>query len=412
MAVVKKDSASSSVVKPPKKRRSETTQNKIYRLIGEVDRPMLIVIIALVCIGSVMVFSASYAVADSRFGDSYYFARSQILWVLIAFSFMTYFTHSRFFDYRLFKNIAYFFYVVVLGLNYMVPYFGVTVSGATRWFVIFGVQFQPSELLKFALVLALSTYISNNASKMNDFKNGVFPLLLLAAPAALATFLQNHLSATIIMLLLTFTMLWLSGVKRSYFGVVIGSGGLLALVVFATGLGRWLIEKFVPHALIRLQVWENPFAYMSYESGGKGWQPAQSLYAISSGGFWGLGLGQSNQKHGYLPEPQNDYIFAILCEELGFFGVVCVITLFGVLAYRGYCISKNAPNRFCSLLTMGITSQVIIQVMLNLAVVSNTLPSTGISLPFFSYGGTSLLILLIEMGVVLSISRFSYIEQG
>jgi cell division protein FtsW len=125
-----------------------------------------------------------------------------------------------------------------------------------------------------------------------------------------------------------------------------------------------------------------------------------------------LGLGQSNQKHGYLPEPQNDYIFAILSEELGFFGVVCVIALFGVLAYRGYHISKNSPNRFCSLLSMGITAQIVIQVLLNLAVVTNTFPSTGISLPFFSYGGTSLLILLAEMGIVLSISRFSFVERG
>ena len=151
---------------------------------------------------------------------------------------------------------------------------------------------------------------------------------------------------------------------------------------------------------------------MSYDTGGKGWQPAQSLYAISSGGFWGLGLGRSNQKHGFLPEPQNDYIFAILCEELGFFGVICVIALFAVFAWRGYYIAKNAPNRFCSALTLGIVSQVVIQVILNLAVVTNTIPSTGISLPFFSYGGTSLMILLAEMGIVLSISRYSYIEQG
>ena len=400
----------SHATKTSQKKKMVVSQNRIYRLIGEVDRPLLIVVIALVCIGSVMIFSASYAVAESRFNDSYDFARSQIRWVVVGIVSMA--LVARILDYRVLKRFAYIIYVGVLGLNFLVPFFGVTVSGATRWFVIFGVQFQPSELLKFSLVLAMATYISNNTDRIQNFRTGVIPMVFLAAPAALATLLQNHLSATIIMVLLAFVMIWLSGTKKFYFGVILGGGGVAAFGLYVTGLGMKIIEKFVPHALTRLQIWENPFAYMSYESGGKGWQPAQSLFAISSGGFWGLGLGQSNQKHGYLPEPQNDYIFAILCEELGFFGVVCVIALFGVLAYRGYHVSANSPNRFCSLLTMGITTQIVIQVMLNLAVVTNTFPSTGISLPFFSYGGTSLLILLMEIGIVLSISRFSYVEQG
>lgn len=392
---------------PKKKRAVRVNQNRIYRLIGEVDRPLLIVVIALVCIGSVMIFSASYAVAESRFGDSYYFARSQVGFAVFGIVVMA--LVARLLDYRVLKRFAYIFYVFALGLNYLVPFFGENVKGATRWFVIFGIQFQPSELLKFGLVLACATYISNHHSEMKTLR-GAMPMLLLAIPAAGATLMQSHLSATIIILLLTLVMLWLSGLNGVYFGVVLGSG--LTLGAFVLTIGRGILEKLVPHAITRLQIWEDPFSYMSYESGGKGWQPAQSLYAISSGGFWGLGLGQSNQKHGYLPEPQNDYIFAILAEELGFFGVICVIALFGVLAYRGYHVSKNAPNRFSSLVSMGITAQIVIQVLLNLAVVTNTFPSTGISLPFFSYGGTSLIILLAEMGVVLSISRYSFIEQG
>ena len=391
-----------------KKTAVRVNQNRIYRLIGEVDRPLLIVIIALVCIGSVMIFSSSYAYAETKFDDSYYFARSQIGFALAGILIMAFI--ARVLDYRVLKSFAYIFYAIALGLNYLVPFFGQTVKGATRWFVIFGVQFQPSELLKFGLVLACATYISNHSNEMKSLKKGALPILLLTAPAALATLLQSHLSATIIICLLMVVMLWLSGLKGVYFGFVMGGG--LTLGAFLLTLGRGIIEKLVPHALVRLQVWENPFEYMSVESGGKGWQPAQSLYAISSGGFWGLGLGQSNQKHGYLPEPQNDYIFAILCEELGFFGVVCVLSLFAILAYRGYHVSKNAPNRFSSLLAMGITAQIVIQVLLNLAVVTNTFPSTGISLPFFSYGGTSLIILLAEMGIVLSISRYSFIEQG
>ena len=142
------------------------------------------------------------------------------------------------------------------------------------------------------------------------------------------------------------------------------------------------------------------------------WQPAQSLFAISSGGFWGLGIGKSNQKHGFLPEPQNDYVFAILCEELGFFGAVGVILLFFAFAYRGFRIASRCPNRFCSLVVMGLTLKVSIQAMLNIAVVSNVLPSTGISLPFFSYGGTALIMLMGEMGIILSMSRYSYMERG
>ena len=390
------------------KRSVSVNPNRIYRLIGEVDRPMLIVIIALVCIGSVMIFSASYAVADTRFGDSYYFARSQVRWVIIAMAAMAHV--ARFLDYRVLKRFSYIIYAVALGLNYLMSFFGETKNGATRWFVILGVQFQPSEVLKFALVLACATYISNHASEMKTLKGGALPLLLLTLPAAGATLMQSHLSATIIILLLMIIMMWLSGLKGFYFGAVLGAGSVVG--AFFLTVGRGILAKIVPHAITRLDIWEDPFKYMSFESGGAGWQPAQSLYAISSGGFWGLGLGQSNQKHGYLPEPQNDYIFAILSEELGFFGVICVIALFGVLAYRGYHISKNSPNRFCSLLSMGITAQVIVQVLLNLAVVTNTFPSTGISLPFFSYGGTSLIILLAEMGIVLSVSRYSFIEQG
>ena len=235
-------------------------------------------------------------------------------------------------------------------------------------------------------------------------------MMLLLAPACLATLLQSHMSATIILFVLAIIMLWLSGIKSFYFGFVLGAVG--ALGTFFLTIGKKWLFALVPQVETRMKIWEDPFAYMSYASGGEGWQPAQSLYAISSGGFWGLGLGQSNQKHGYLTEPYNDYIFAILAEELGFFGVVAVIALFGILVYRGYRISHKSTNRVCSLLAMGITSQIVVQVIFNLAVVTNTMPSTGISLPFFSYGGTSLVILLAQMGIVLSISRYSLVEQG
>jgi cell division protein FtsW len=183
--------------------------------------------------------------------------------------------------------------------------------------------------------------------------------------------------------------------------------GVLLFTVF-----RGVLLELVPQVFTRLEVWENPFAYMSPSTGGKGYQPAQSLYAIASGGFWGLGLGQSNQKHGYLPEPYNDYIFAIICEEMGFFGAVLIIGLFAAFAWRGFYIATHSQDKFSSLLVMGIIAHVIIQVILNICVVTNTIPSTGISLPFFSYGGTSLIILLCEMGLVLAVSRYSYTEKA
>ena len=396
-----------SVAVTEKKQRVRVNQNRIYRLIGEIDRPMLIIIIALVCIGSVMIFSASYAVGESRFGDSYYFARSQVRWVAIGIAVMA--LISKMLDYRVLKRFAYIIYAGVLFLNYLVPFFGETNKGATRWFVIFGVEFQPSELLKFALVLACATYISNHASEMKTLRKGALPLLLLTLPAAGATLLQSHLSATIIILLLMVVMMWLSGLKAVYFGVVIG--GALTAVTFFLTVGRSILEKFlswiVPHAITRLNIWDDPFKYMSFESGGAGWQPAQSLYAISSGGFWGLGLGQSNQKHGYLPEPQNDYIFAILAEELGFFGAVLVVALFVIFMWRGFKIAAKAPDKFSSLVVYGLVIKVILQVILNIGVVTNSMPNTGVSLPFFSSGGTFLAMQIFEMGIVLAISRYS-----
>ena len=198
---------------PRKKERF--TQNKIYRLIGEVDRPFLIVVIALVCLGSVMVFSASYAVCETRFGDSYLFARRQLVFVGLGIVTLAFVAR---FDYRVLKRFAYIGYVVTLGLNFLVRFFGETKNGATRWFSIMGVEFQPSELLKFFLVLSMATYISNHQRDMRSIRKGVLPLVMLGVPAALATFTQNHLSATIIMLMLTFVMVWLSGCKGSYLG--------------------------------------------------------------------------------------------------------------------------------------------------------------------------------------------------
>lgn len=385
-------------------------QGTVVRLIGEVDRPFLVIIIALLCIGSVMIFSASYAYAANYFKDSYYFARRQIGWV--AFGLVVMGVVAKFVDYRWLKKWALIVYFVALALNFATPFVGFKAGGATRQIDLGFVNFQPSEIMKFAIVLLFAAYISNNQAQIHTFRKGVWPFIAFGLPAAASIIIQKHLSATIIVCMLLLVMMYLSGTRS--FWIVSAIAAVIALVIFFTSEnGVALLEKYMPHAAQRIKVWEDPFKYMKDPvTQDAGWQPAQSLYAISSGGFWGLGLGKSYEKHGYLPEPQNDYIFAIICEELGFLGALVIILLFAAFAWRGYKIAKNAPNRFTSLLVMGIVAQVVLQVILNIAVVTNTIPSTGISLPFISYGGTSLTILLAEMGIILSISRYSYLEKG
>ena len=390
--------------------KQRTRPNTITRFLGEVDRPFLLIVLLLVCIGSIAVFSSSYAHSAQRYGDSYALARPQLMYVLLGITAMGAIAVSGPLVLAFLKKFAVFVYLVALAMNAAVRFIGENYNGATRWITILGIQFQPSEFLKFALVLICARHIVNNRDRLHTLRYGLLPFALYGLGAIAMTLMQSHLSATIINALIVYIMMWLGGVGAKLLGLL--AGLVIAAGTYIVTAGRSLIEQVVPHALDRLKVWDNPFEYMSNASGGKGWQPAQSLYAISSGGFWGLGLGRSNQKHGYLPEPYNDYIFAIICEEMGFFGAVLVIGLFAALAWRGFHIANRSQDQFSSLLVMGIIAHVVIQVALNLAVVTNTIPSTGISLPFFSYGGTSLIILLCEMGLILAVSRYSYTEKG
>lgn len=404
-AVSKKQNSSLPAERPAKR--------NIVRIVGEVDRPLMIIIVLLICIGLVMVFSASYAHADNRYGDSYRLIKSQTRSAFIGLAVMLMVTRL---DYRIIKKFGLIACLVIYGLNFAVPFIGSIFSGAKRWIEIGGFTMQPSELLKFAVILAAAMYVSDNYHKISEANNmrkqlqTLLPMLFIGGIAAVATLMQNHFSATMIMLGLTFAMLVISNIKLRWVGIALVLAVIVLLLLFT--VFRGVLETYVPQVFTRLEVWENPFEYMTPSSGGAGWQPAQSLYAIASGGFWGVGLGQSTQKLGYLPEPYNDYIFAILCEEMGLFGAIIVIGLFVAFIIRGFTVASRSPDRFTQMLTMGIVAQVAIQVILNLAVVTNTLPSTGIGLPFFSYGGTALIILLTEMGVILSISRYSYIEKG
>lgn len=456
-----------------------------------IDRQFTATVILLLCMGTVMIFSASYAFAMENNGDSFFFAKRQVLWVALGLIAM--FVTSR--PYRFYRSPLVVNGVMAVALLLMVLVLAVgtaedVTKGATRWLYIGPISFQPSEFLKFAVILYFSKYIMKYSDKIAspfnfknflrygafefiiigigvciaafpmiinsifeektqqvyqaaaqagevveqsksvmgifdwffyivgaavivigilaifrfdcikkspDFYYGVVPYVIVLLICGVLLFLQPHMSGMIIIGLIIFMMMWLGGTRWQY----------LAMGGVAGGCAMALLLTMKSHSSGRLQVWLDPFKYLK----GGGWQPAQSLYAIGSGGFWGVGYGNSRQKHLYLPEPQNDYIFSILCEEMGFIGALIVMSVFIYLIYRGIVIALKSPDLFSKMLVVGIMGQVAIQVILNIAVVTNTIPSTGISLPFFSYGGTSLIILMGEMGVVLSVSRYSLTKK-
>ena len=325
--------------------------------------------------------------------------QKQSFWVIGAILIL-YFV-PKYADYLLLKKFSLPIFIGSYALLWCVFFFGADAHGAKRWIYFGSVSVQPSEIVKFSVILILAAYIVKLETKGQDlirtFRHGILPFVALFVLIAIPLFKQPHLSAMIIILGLIYCLMFLGGVRLD-----ILLGGFFAGIA-AVGV----LIGFTSHGRSRITAWLHP----ELDPLGDGWQPLQSLYAIGSGGLWGVGLGQSKQKHLYLPEPQNDYIFAVICEEMGFVFAVAVIVLFVLLIWRGFVIARNAPSKFSSLLVMGIMIQVGIQVFLNIGVVTGALPSTGVSLPFFSYGGSSLLILTAEMGVVLNVSRYSYTEK-
>lgn len=456
------ENQNSSTKKVPKKKipkNAEPRRRSVVKLVGGADRPFLVTIILLLCLGTVMVFSASYPYANANFnGDSYHFARRQLIFVIPGIAAMLIIAKVNWFNYYNIRKLTKLALIVSIILLAGVLVVGKNLGGATRWYSIGPITVQPSEIVKFTLVMFFADYadryaeqirtkgspksiltvvlpfvlicgagagmlivfdnkvigavfagaillmalaflyISNMKKTAPAFYYGVLPYIIILGIVGVLLYLQPHMSGLIIMAGITFAMMFMGGTNLFY--LISGAGvGAVGLFVIAMTMG---------HSSSRIKVWQDPFSYLLEG----GWQPAQSLYAIGSGGFWGVGFGNSRQKHLYLPEPQNDYIFSIWCEEMGFIGAMLVICIFLFFIYRGILIGLRAPDRFSSLLVIGIIMHVGLQMVLNIAVVTNSLPSTGISLPFFSYGGTSILILLAEMGVVLSVSRFSSVEKS
>ena len=356
------------------------------------DLPFAAILLLLLAYGLLMLFSAGYAVALYRRGDAYTYIRPQLLFAALGIAAMY---AASLVDYHIWHKLAWWLMGISLVLL-VVVLFMPEYNGCKRWIVIPGLgTLQPSEIAKFSVVLVFSHIISLNHDRMKGFSTGVLPFALVLGAVAVLMLLEPHLSGTVLILGIGAVLMFVGGTGLRWFGAAaaLGVGAIAAAVVF--------LPDLVPYATSRLSSWLDPFA----DPLGAGHQTIQSLYAIASGGIVGLGLGNSRQKYLYVPEPQNDFIFSILCEELGFVGAALVVLLFLALFLRGMQIAVRARDKFGALLVVGFVTQVILQAVLNIAVVTNTIPNTGISLPFFSSGGTSLLMLLGEMGIVLSVSR-------
>ncbi len=364
---------------------------------GKMDITFLSIVLILLTIGLVMLFSASYAYSLEYYDNSYRFISRQAIFALVGVAAMLLFANIDYHFWRKFAWIIFGISICLLGALLVLP---PMVSGmdVKRWFVVGPINFQPSELAKFAVILLFSSLIAGNYKEMKKFGFVAFLSVLLILTCGLIV-AEPHLSATVLVLAIGVVLMIVGGMAKKF--IVVGAAAGVAGIVFL------IISGAISYASDRLQYWLDPWS----DATGKGFQTIQSLLAIGSGGILGRGIGQSRQKYLWVPEPHNDFIFSIVCEELGLIGATVIIIIFCLLVWRGFYIAMHSKDKFGALLAIGLTFQVGLQAMLNIWVVTNTIPNTGISLPFFSYGGTSLLILLAEMGIVLSVSRGSNIEK-
>ena len=394
---------------------SKTQKRDSMVVTGGCDRPLIVIIVLLICFGAVMVFSASYAYAYSDMNDSSYYLRRQLMHALIGFVFMAIAARLPYEYYRKYAILA---YILSIGLLILVLIIGINDGEAKRWLGYGSITFQPSEVAKFTLVLILAWYFEKNrrATLIRDYTvttylksfliGTVVPLVVIMISSVLVL-AEKHLSGTIILLGLGVAVMWVGGSKKSFFVVlVIAICTVFALLFINSELFKDNILQ--GYKWKRIDMWLHP---ENYDPLSDTWQTDQGLIAVGSGGIWGRGLCNSLQKHLFISEPQNDFIFAVLCEELGMLGAFTLIVLYMVFFLRCLHIAKRAPDLFSSLTVIGIASHVIVQALLNMMVVTSMLPNTGISLPFFSYGGSSLIILMCEMGVILSISRCTRIQK-
>lgn len=363
---------------------------------GKIDIPFLVITLVLLTIGLVMLFSASYAYAFYNKGNSFYYIERQLLFAVMGIAAMLVVSQV---NYKILQKYSLLLYAAAIVLLIIVLFMR-DERGFARWIYIGSFSFQPSEIAKFAIIVLLAHFATTNAGKMKTFKYGVLPFAVCLGVVVLLIIAEKHLSGTIIIGALGIAMMWFGGTRLRYFGMLIGIGAAVVAVIL-------IVPSFMEYATNRVTMWRDPYV----DAQGEGYQTIQALIAIGSGGLWGTGLGNSRQKYLYIPAPQNDFIFAVVCEELGFIGATIVLLIFALLIWRGYTIAMNCPDRFGSLLAAGCVTHIGMQVLLNIAVVTNTIPNTGISLPLFSYGGSALMMTLGELGVVLSVSKKSTLNK-
>ena len=360
---------------------------------GRIDLSLLLQTLLLLCIGVLMVLSASFAGAyydlqGETGGNAAWYFLHQSVYAAAGVGVMLLCAKVPMEVYRRAAPMGMLLSLLSLVLVLIV---GVKVNGARRWISLGFITFQPSELVKVAVILYFPVLICRYGDRMRSFRYGIAPFAVILALIAVLLVLEPHFSATIILLALGAVLLFLGGVRLGWY---IGGFSLLAI----GGTAAYLL---VPYVAARIDAFRDPFS----DPTGDGWQIVQSLYAIGSGGLTGLGLGQSRQKYLYLPEEHNDFIFSVVCEELGFLGATLILFLFAALIVRGYWLALHAKDRYSFLVGAGISTMLALQTVLNVAVCTNLVPCTGISLPFFSYGGTALLIQMAEIGILLSVSR-------
>ena len=370
---------------------------------GGIDTWFLVIVLLLLAFGAIMSFSASSVYAENRHGDSAYYLKRYIIFTVMtvigSIPFVMFMTPQRW------KGAGLIIYAAAIILLLLVLVIGAAGNGAQRWISIGPITFQPSEMAKLALVMVLALYMSKHEKEVTSvhqfggsFKHGVLIPGAIIGVIIVLVALERHISGIIIIGMIGISVMFMGGTRWKWIALIVG-----AIILAACGLV--LVSDY---AQVRVNTWLNIDAA---DPRGPAWQTLQGLYAIGSGGLFGKGLGNSLQKYGYVSEPQNDFIFTIICEELGFVGALLVVGLFGALIWRGFKIASHAPNKFCALVVYGLIFKVAIQAALNIAVVTNSAPNTGVALPFFSAGGTALMIQIFEMAIILSISRYSTLKK-
>ena len=397
-------SAQSTAARPP---RTQTGGRKPRHMFlsesgrSGMDMPFLIAVLLLLAFGLVMLWSVRYPVAYFRKNDSLFFIKKQLLFAGAGLAAMLLVSRLDYHFLRRFVWVAYFGVLVLLVITLFMP----PLNNARRWILVppqnAVISFQTSELAKLEIILAFAHLGSLNQSRIKTFRYGVLPYMMVLVPIVVLVVVEPHLSGTILLISLAAILMFSGGTSIKWFVLAFGS------VVAALVLALIIKPDIVPVAEERIAMWQHP----ELDPTDKGMQTLQGLMAIGSGGITGLGLGNSRQKYMYVPEPYNDAIFTIICEELGFVGAIIILLLFAFFMVRGIYVALHAKDRFGQLLVTGVVAQIMLQVTLNVMVVTNTIPYTGITLPFFSYGGTSLSLLLAETGLVLSVSRQANIRR-